>query len=95
MGYNESYSYDYGWQLRKKGLEYYSSSKFCGVCPQQPERYLHLQGLSLNNRLKLLFQPKGYLLSDAFVYKLREKGLFCAVLSACHILFKVFFKKEK
>ena len=32
--YHHQYGdYDYGWQLRKKGLEFYSSSYFCGVCP--------------------------------------------------------------
>lgn len=88
--YNHQYGdYDYGWQLRKKGLEYYSSSRFCGVCPQQPERYLHLENYNLIGRLKLLFQPKGYSLHDAFLYKRRNWGVLRAILSVMHIASKV------
>ena len=94
--YNHQYGdYDYGWQLRKKGLEYYSSSRFCGACPQQPERYLHLKNYNFIGRLKLLFQPKGYSLHDAFLYKRRNWGVLRAILSVVHITCKVFIGGER
>ena len=88
--YHHQYGdYDYGWQLRKRGLEFYSSSHFCGVCPQQPERYKHLVGKSLWQRIRLLWDPRGYDLHDAVLYKYRNFGLVRAFLSAGHVLFKV------
>lgn len=95
--YSHQYGdYDYGWQLRKKGFEYYSSSQFCGVCPQQPERYSHkLKEYGLRKRIGLLFDPKGYSLHDAFLYRYRNWGLFRGILSAGHVLFKVLSAHER
>lgn len=94
--YHHQYGdYDYGWLLRRKGFEYYSSSHFSGVCPQQPERYLHLKGRSFIGRIKLLFQPKGYCIHDAYLYKRRNWGLVRALISVCHITLKVVFGIEK
>lgn len=88
--YHHQYGdYDYGWQLRKKGHEFYSSSYFCGVCPQQPERYNHLVDKSLWKRIRLLWNPLGYDLHDAVLYKYRNFGLFKAILSAGHVICKV------
>ena len=93
--YHHQYGdYDYGWLLRRNGLEFYASSRFCGVCPQQPERYLHLKGRSLVNRLKLLFDPKGYSLHDALLYSYRNKGVCRMMLSLAHIGIKVVFALE-
>lgn len=89
--YHHQYGdYDYGWQLRKKGLEFYSSSHFCGVCPQQPERYKHLAGKGLWQRIKLLWDPRGYDLHDAVLYKYRNWGITRALLSMVHIIWIVF-----
>ena len=88
--YHHQYGdYDYGWQLRKRGFEFYSSSHFCGICPQQPERYKHLDGKSLWQRIKLLWDPRGYDIHDAVLYKYRNCGLLQAILSAGHIVYKV------
>lgn len=93
--YHHQYGdYDYGWLLRRNEFEFYSSSQFCGVCPQQPERYLHLKGRSLIDRLKLLFDPKGYSLHDALLYSYRNKGVCRMMLSFGHIVFKVVFAME-
>ena len=81
--------YDYGWQLRKKGFEFYSSSHFCGVCPQQPERYKHLVGKGMWQRIKLLWDPRGYDIHDAVLYKYRNFGILKAILSAVHVISKV------
>lgn len=94
--YHHQYGdYDYGYQLRRKGFQFYVSSKFSGVCPQQPERYLHLRGRSLPARLKLLFEPKGYSLHDAFLYRYRNWGLLRALLSVIHVIGLVVFAVEK
>jgi GT2 family glycosyltransferase len=91
--YHQYGDYDYGWQLRKKGFEYHSSSKFSGICPQQPERYLQLKGRTLRERIKLLFEPKGCSLHDAYLYKKRNYGFFGAMLSVMHVICKVVFVK--
>lgn len=90
-GYHHQYGdYDYGWQIRKHGLEYYASSRFCGICPQQPERYAgRLSQYGVLKRMKLLFDPKGYSLHDAYLYKYRNWGLFRALISVGHITMKV------
>ena len=93
--YHHQYGdYDYGWMLRRNGLEFYSSSRFCGVCPQQPERYLHLKGRSLMERLRLLSNPKGYSLHDAFLYSRRNRGLLRGLLTVAHVFTKVVFAWE-
>ena len=93
--YHHQYGdYDYGWLLRRNGFEFYASSRFCGVCPQQPERYLHLKGRSLTNRLKLLFDPKGYSLHDALLYSYRNKGVCRMMLSLAHVVAKVVLSLE-
>ena len=95
-GYSHQYGdYDYGWQVRKHGFQYYASSRFCGVCPQQPERYLHLRNRSLAERMKLLFDPKGFCLHDAFLYKYRNWGLIRGILSAVSVTVKVVFARGK
>lgn len=94
-GYCHQYGdYDYGWMIRKRGFEYYSSSQFSGICPEQPERYHHLKGRSLFGRLRLLWSPKGYCLHDAFVYRRRWNGLLRAILSAFHIIIIVVLGME-
>ena len=94
--YHHQYGdYDYGLLLRRKGFDYYSSSHFCGVCPQQPERYLHLKGRSVVGRIKLLVQPKGYSIHDAYLYKKRNWGLVRAIISVFHITLKVVLGIEK
>lgn len=93
--YHHQYGdYDYGWQVRKCGFEYYASSRFCGVCPQQPERYFHLKNRSLKDRVQLLFNPKGFCLHDAFLYKYRNWGLTRGIISAIHITLKVLLANE-
>ena len=93
--YHHQYGdYDYGWQLRRNGCEFYSSSRLCGVCPQQPERYKHLAGKNLWQRIKLLWDPRGYDLHDAVLYKYRNWGVMRAVMSAGHVICKVIFENS-
>lgn len=93
--YSHQYGdYDYGWQVRKHGFQYYASSQFCGVCPQQPERYFHLKSRSLKERVKLLFNPKGFCLYDAFLYKYRNWGLVRGIMSIFHITVKVVLAQD-
>lgn len=88
--YHHQYGdYDYGNMLVRRGLQYYASSRFSGVCPSQPERYDKLNGKCLVRRLRLLFDERGYDIHDAFLYKLRSKGVLAALLSAFHVVFLV------
>lgn len=93
--YNHQYGdYDYGWMLRRNGLEYYSSSRFCGICAEQPERYNHLKGRGIFSRIKLLWDPKSYSIHDAFLYQYRRAGVLRAIISCVHVFIKVVFLQE-
>lgn len=88
--YHHGYGdYDYGLMLRRAGIGIYSSSQILGVCPQQPERYVHLKGKRFPERVRALFDPKGYSLHDAFVYRYRNWGLVRALMSSAHIMIKI------
>lgn len=93
--YHQYGDWDYAALLREKGIPYYSSSHFCGVCPQQPERYFHLRGKSLLQRLQLLTNPKGFCVHDAFLFRKRHRGILRACLSAAHVFCVVMFALEK
>lgn len=77
---------DYCMRLRRSGLEYVCSSKMSGICPQQPERYIQLGGMTLKKRLKALFSPKGLAIHDAVLYRYRFWGLWRAILTAAHLV---------
>lgn len=95
-GYYHAFGdYDYSMMLRKKGVEIYASSKFSGVCPQQPERYLHLRDKGLYERISLLFNPKGYCLHDTYLYRYRRTGFIRACLSCFHVILVVIFAWER
>lgn len=87
--------YDYSMMLRRAKIDFYSTSNFLGVCPQQPQRYQHLKGKNTFQRIKLLFQPKGYSLHDTFLYRFRNWGLLRALFACAHVLFIVLFKDRK
>lgn len=80
---------DYRQQMKKQGIPLYCSSVICGVCPLQPERYIHLRGLGFKGRIQALKSPKGFSIRDAFLYRYRNWGLFRAILSVTHIIAKV------
>lgn len=89
-GYHHQYGdYDYGLRVLKSGLPLHPSTRICGVCPQQPERYSHLAGKNLVQRIRLLWDPRGYDIHDAVLYKFRNFGMFRAMLSVIHVLWIV------
>lgn len=81
--------YDYGLHVVKSGAALSSSTRICGVCPQQPSRYNRCKGRGLLSRLSLLADPRGHDLHDAFLYKYRNWGLARALLSVVHVSAKV------
>lgn len=94
-GYYHAFGdYDYSMLLRRQKVKTYASSRFSGVCPEQPQRYLHLRGRNLFQRIKLLFNPKGFCIHDAFLYRYRRAGLFRACLSVVHVVLIVIFARE-
>lgn len=95
-GYYHAFGdYDYSMMLRKKNVAIYASSKYSGVCPQQPERYYHLRDKSLIDRIRLLFNPKGYCIHDAYLYRYRRAGFLRACLSCIHVILVVMFAWER
>ena len=91
-GYRHGYGdHDYGLQAKRAGFGLCLSSEYCGVCPQQPERYRWLEGRSLVERYKLLFDPKGYNLHDAVIFRYRNWGVVMAAICVCHMLARATF----
>lgn len=88
--------YDYGWQADRHGIPRYVSSRICGVCPEQKERYnQRIRSLSLSGRIKLLFDPKGFPIRDSFIYQRRRVGLAYACLSVMHIIWQRVLRGKK
>lgn len=87
--------HDYGLMAKRAGFPLRVSSPFCGVCPEQPERYHDITGRSLWGRLKLLFDPKGYNLHDAVLFRYRNWGIGMACVCIAHMLVRVIFNTEK
>ena len=94
-GYHHAFGdYDYSMMLRNKAVDIYASSRFSGICPQQPERYAHLRDKGIWERVRLLFNPKGYCLHDAYLYRYRRSGFLRACLSCVHVILIVIFAWE-
>lgn len=93
--YHGMADWDYGYMLKEKGILKCCASHIVGVCPQQPERYFHLKDRNLIQRVKLLFNPKGFCLHDAYLFKRRHFGVLRGLVSICHVTAKVLFACEK
>lgn len=88
--YHHSYGdHDYAVQAVKRGILIKSAAIIVGACKPEPRRYTRLQGKNLLQRIKTLWDVKGYYLPDALVYKYRKTNLFGAVVSFFHILWLV------
>lgn len=86
---------DYGLTLAEKGCELYVSSVMTGWCqPNRAASNAELRDMGFWSRMKLLWSPKGRNLHDAFLLKLRHRGLLVAVLSAMHIVWMVAFARS-
>ena len=78
---------DYAMRAKRAAVKVVS----CGVvgkCEGHPNRP-SLKGLSLRQRWKLLFDPKGWNLHDLWLYRRRNWGVFAAVFSSAHLMFHV------
>ena len=90
--YHHGYGdHDYGLMVKRAGFPLRASTDFCGICPQQPERYHWLMDRSLWGRLKLLLDPKGYNLHDAVLFRYRNWGVCMAVACFCHMFARAIF----
>ena len=91
-GYSHAFGdRDYSIMLKRVGGSKYISSRMIGICPQEPERYFHLDGLSLFKRISLLYSPKGFPLKDTFILRYRQKNLVRAWVSCLHVIWRVIF----
>lgn len=86
--------HDYALMCERAGIMKYCCSKAVGVCPRQPERYLHLKDRTLAQRIKLLFTPKGYPLHDTIIFRYRNNGILRVIVSFFHVLAVVIFAIE-
>ena len=87
--------HDYGLMAKRAGFPLRISSDFCGICPEQPERYHLLNDHSLWGRMKLLFDPKGYNLHDAVLFRYRNWGVGMASVCIAHMLVRAVFNTER
>ena len=86
-GYSHGFGdYDYGWLADRHGIARCLCSQVVGGCPQQPERYRHVAGRPFVERLKTLFDRKGFPIRDNFIYQCRRKGIGYAALSILHVV---------
>ena len=93
-GYHHGYGdNDYGLMAARAGFGPHLSTDFCGVCPAQPERYHEQRGKSLGERFRLLFDPKGYNMHDAVLFRYRNWGIGMAFLCVVHMLLRTIFCK--
>ena len=91
-GYHHGYGdNDYGLMAARAGFGPHLSTDFCGVCPAQPERYHEQSGKPLVERFRLLFDPKGYNLHDAVLFRYRNWGVGMAFLCVVHMIVKTLF----
>lgn len=87
--YHHAYGdFDYARRLTRAGFEFYATSQFVGACSTHAAVY-PLKGMAFMKRVKLLWRPNGYHVGDAFLYRRRHNGLFRAILSVAHVVFKV------
>lgn len=93
--YHGMADWDYGHLLKENGVPKYCASHIVGVCPQQPERYLHSKGFSLKQRIHVLFSPKGLCVHDTYLFRRRHFGLLRAIISVVHVTCKALFALEK
>ena len=89
-GYGDN---DYGLMAARAGFGPHLSTGFSGVCPAQPERYRMQEGKPLVARIKSLFDPKGYNMHDAVLFRYRNWGVGMAFLCIVHMLLKTLFRK--
>ena len=91
-GYHHGYGdNDYGLMAARAGFGPHLSTEFCGTCPAQPERYRMQSGKPIAERFRLLFDPKGYNMHDAVLFRYRNWGVGMAFLCVVHMLFRTLF----
>lgn len=76
--------YDYAERLKKANIPFYCSSRYVGACPN--DFGSKIQGKSLIQRMRLLWQPGYWNLHDLWLIKSRYHGNFAAVLSCLHLI---------
>jgi len=79
---------DYAWMLHRAGIPFYLTSKSVGVCDVHDYRP-KLEGLSFGQRVRLLFDPKGYDLHDHFHYRWRNLNAWRAIKGCVYMTYKV------
>ena len=93
-GYRHGYGdNDYGLMAKRAGFAVTLSEEFCGTCPAQPERYNMQEGKPFVDRVKSLFDPKGYNMHDAVLFRYRNWGIGMAIVCFLHMTLKTLFAR--
>lgn len=80
--------YDYAERLKAKGVPFYCSSNFVGVCRNDfGDKVNHL---SLCERVKLLWKPGYFNLHDLWIIRKKYHGNLRAIVSCVHMVIIVF-----
>lgn len=79
--------YDYACLMHEHHIPFYCASKVLGWCRANHGSFT-FAGKNLWERLRLLWQPTGLCLHDAWVMRMRHGGVPRAVLSFCHIVWR-------
>ena len=85
--------YDYAERLKKAGIPFFASSRIVGVCHNDYAEKMADKGLG--ERIGMLSRPGYWNLADLFRFRYRHYGLCKAVVSVCHLVFKVIFRPPR
>ena len=81
--------FDYALQLTRKEIGFYVASIVCGWCGKSAKKKIPLRTLPLRKRIGLAFARNGFNVFDSFVFHFRNHGIVRAVLSVCHIFYRI------
>lgn len=84
--------YDYACTMHEHGIPFYCASKVLGWCKANHGSFT-FKGKSIWQRFQLLWEPKGLCLHDTLVMRMRHGGLYRAILSFCHVIWRVIIGK--
>jgi len=77
--------YDYAERLKKASIPFYGSSQYVGVCKNDfSEKML---GMTLPQRVQMLWQPGYYNLRDLWLIRSKYHGITRAILSCVHLIY--------
>jgi GT2 family glycosyltransferase len=84
---------DYGLRCRRAGFGCYTSSRFVGTCEINNKPTWYDPHIPLKQRLAVLHAPTGMPPAQRFIFCLRHRGFFSAVLAVVKLYANTFFPR--